>query len=202
MNYEAIPAFVVPVGVTQLDKTFCDPLKSLVPWNADIKEKDETFVFNRLDDVPELKFKFLEIFSNYINQILSTPNQEWSITSSWIIENTNGVAMVRHNHRNSYYSSVFYFSEVSEEHEPLKIESPINPPGFWVPEGKPNSFTGSDFTAPMTEGTIIFFPSYLYHYHNSYKATTIPRKALTCNYVPIGKYGEHDSVLDTKKLHG
>ena len=207
MNYQlqVYPAFAVPIAIAQLEKKFCDPLKELIPINADmgnIPEKDQTVIHDQLDKVPEVKEEILKMFSGFINQLLTTPEQKWHITSSWITENTNGVRMERHQHLNSYYSAVVYFSEVDKEHAPLLLESPINPFGFFVRNTKPNLYTGDDFTAPMAEGTIIFFPSYLFHKHQPYKATKVPRKSLACNFIPIGKYGQYDSTLDTGKING
>ena len=204
-QFEVIPAFAVPVAITKLDKKFCDPLKDLVSINADMKntpEEKQTLIYDQLDKVPEVRDEILKIFTGFINQIILRRRQDWAITSSWITENTNGVRMERHQHLNSYYSSVFYFSEVAKEHAPLKFESPLTYAGFWVQEGMPNFYTGADFTAPMSEGTILFFPSYLYHYHHEYPASKIPRKSLACNFIPVGKYGTNDSTLDTRKLHG
>ena len=204
-QFEVIPAFAVPVAITKLDKKFCDPLKDLVSINADMKntpEEKQTLIYDQLDNVPEVRDEILKVFTGFINQIILRKRQDWAITSSWITENTNGVRMERHQHLNSYYSSVFYFSEVAKEHAPLKFESPLTYAGFWVQEGMPNFYTGADFTAPMSEGTILFFPSYLYHYHHEYPASKIPRKSLACNFIPVGKYGTNDSTLDTRKLHG
>ena len=207
MNYQlqVIPAFAVPVAVAQLEKKICDPLKDLISINADrghIPEKDQTLLYDQLDNVSEVKEEILKMFSGFINQLLTTPEQKWQITTSWITENTNGVGMIRHQHLNSYYSAVLYFSEVDKGHAPLNIESPINSFGFFVKDTIPNLYTGGDFIAPMAEGTILFFPSYLFHYHPPYKATKVPRKSLACNFIPIGKYGEYDSTLDTRKING
>tara|TARA_B100000123_G_scaffold175213_1_gene130116 strand:+ start:208 stop:834 length:627 start_codon:yes stop_codon:yes gene_type:complete len=204
-QFDVIPAFAVPVGITKIDKQFCEPLKDLVPINADmtaIPEEEQTLIYDQLDKVPEVRDEILKVFTGFINQIILRRRQDWAITSSWITENTNGVRMERHQHLNSYYSAVLYFSEVDKEHAPLKFESPLVRSGFWVEEGMPNFYTGADFTAPMEEGTILFFPSYLFHFHAPYKATEIPRKSLACNFIPVGKYGHFDSTLDTRKLHG
>ena len=204
-QFEVIPAFAVPVAFTKLDKKFCDPLKDLVGINADMKnipEEKQTLIYDQLDKVPEVRDEILKIFTGFINQIILRRRQDWAITSSWITENTNGVRMERHQHLNSYYSAVFYFSEVAQEHAPLKFESPLTQAGFWVEEGMPNFYTGADFTAPMEEGTILFFPSYLFHFHHAYHANKIPRKSLACNFIPVGKFGTNDSTLDTRKLHG
>ena len=129
------PCFCSPCSCCTIRKKFCEPLKDLIPINADmnsIPEKDQTLLYDQLDKVPEVKEEILKLFSGFINQLLTTPEQKWQITSSWVTENTNGVRMERHQHLNSYYSAVLYFSEVDKEHAPLLLESPINPFGFFV----------------------------------------------------------------------
>ena len=204
MNYKIIPAFAEPLCVTKLDEEFCKPLKKLKGMQQNIPENDENRInFNILDKVPKVKNKLIKVFSDYINQhILNTPDQKWTITASWITENSNGYQMNRHNHRNSYYSSVFYFDEVADEHPPLILENPLHKTGLFVEAQVPNVYSGDNFAAPITEGTILFFPSHIFHFHPSFVFNKVPRKSLACNYIPIGKYGRYDSSLDTRKLHG
>ena len=199
-SYEIVPAFAEPICITQLDEEFCKPLRKFQgmdqvnPQNTD---------FNILNKVPKVKNKLIKVFSDYINlHILNTPEQEWTITTSWITENSNGDEMERHNHRNSYYSSVLYFDEVDNEHPPLVFENPFPRFGLHVKPKVPNNYTGDDFCAPIAKGTLLFFPSYIFHYHPSFVFNKVPRKSLACNYIPIGTYGHYDSTLDTRKIHG
>ena len=110
--------------------------------------------------------------------------------------------MERHKHVNSYYSSVFYFDKVSKEHPSLKFDNPRMPEGFFVEPLRTTLSNCRSFAAPLEEGLIIFFPSYLYHHHKGYEPTEVIRKSLACNYIPIGMYGEGDSTLDTRTIHG
>ena len=116
--------------------------------------------------------------------------------------NKTGEPMDRHKHVNSYYSSVFYFDKVSKEHPPLSLESERSENGFYVQPLRINEFNCSSYQAPIEEGTIIFFPSHLYHYHPRYEPTDVIRKSLACNYIPIGMFGQFDSTLDTRRIHG
>ena len=202
MNYDVIPAFSIPIGVARIDRKFCDPLKKFKGLaQKDVIRGPKDYCV--LDEVPEVKKELLRVFSNYVNnEILDTPEQEYAITTSWITENHTGDAMDRHCHKNAYYSSVLYFDRVIKEHPPLKIENPIRTQDILVVPRKATIFTIEDFHAPMREGLILFFPSYLYHFHQSFKQTNVPRKSLACNYLPIGKYGGFDSSINSRKLYG
>ena len=200
MNYDIMPVFAEPLCITNIEEEFCKPLRKL---KGMAQENTENKNFNVLDKLPKVKNKLIKVFSDYINlHILNTPEQRWQITTSWITENTNGSQMFRHNHLNSYYSSVFYFDEVAEEHPPLILENSLRSSGFWVSPKAPNIYSGDDFMAPMHKGCIIFFPSYIFHYHHPFVFNKIPRKSLACNYIPIGRYGDYDSSLDTRRIHG
>ena len=202
MNAQIVPTFAIPIGLVELDEKVYKPLRKF-KGNENGLTKEEDLDFNILDKVPEIKKEFTKIFQSYINEnVLKTPKQEYAITSSWITENSSGAPMVRHNHKNSYYSSVLYFDKVVEEHAALTFENPIDVSGFHVQGQEPSIFTAVEFYVPPKEGIIIFFPSYLYHYHRQFTKTKTPRKSLACNYIPINDYGVWDSSLDTRKLHG
>tara|TARA_B100001027_G_C16264971_1_gene331494 strand:+ start:3032 stop:3646 length:615 start_codon:yes stop_codon:yes gene_type:complete len=204
MKYEVIPAFSIPIGVARIDRKFCDVLKNfqgLYQENAqDIATEAD---YSVLDKAPEVKKELIKVFSNYINgEILNTPEQEYTMTTSWITHNKVGNSMDRHCHKNAYYSSVLYFDTVVKEHAPLLIENPVRTQDIFVMPKSANIFTIEDYISPIRQGLILFFPSYLYHYHHPFKETNIPRRSLACNYLPIGKYGGFDSSINSRKLYG
>ena len=203
MNYQIISAFPTPIGITKVSQEFCEPLKKLKgQYQGEQTEDSDFFV---LDKLPDLKKKLIKLFSNYINlKILHTPNQEYTITTSWLTENTTGDPMLTHCHVNSYYSSIFYFDKVSKEHPPLSLGNPRarSEEGFWVKPLRITEFNCRSIEAPIEEGLIIFFPSYLYHSYPRYEPTDVIRKSLACNYIPINQFGKYDSTLDTRRIHG
>ena len=202
MNYQIIPAFPTPIGITKVSQEFCEPLKQFKGMEQRAHEGEERDFFV-LDKLPDLKKKLIKLFSNYINlKILHTPAQQYTITTSWITVNKTGEPMDRHKHVNSYYSSIFYFDKVSKEHPPLYLENQSSIDGFWVEPLRRTEFNCSSYEAPIEEGLIIFFPSYLYHSYPGYEPTDVIRKSLACNYIPINQFGKYDSTLDTRTIHG
>ena len=198
MNYEVVPAFSVPIGIAKVDHELCEPIKNFKGIAQGVKGLD----FNVLDKAPEIKQELIKIFTDFMNlHVLNSSEQEYTITTSWITENNSGASMTRHNHKNSFYSSVLYFDEVTQDHPPLLFENPFNNSGFYIEIKNPNQFTGETFTAPIAKGLILFFPSYMFHFHQPFMPTNISRKSLACNYIPIGKYGISDSSFDTRKIH-
>ena len=204
MNYEIVPAFSIPIGITRIDLKFCDPLKKLKGLYQGAEENGKGELDYRvLDQLPEIKKEILRVFTFYINdQILGISGQKYVMTTSWITENKTGAAMHRHCHKNAYYSTVLYFSQVVPEHAPLMIENPINKGTIYIQPNSATIFNIEDYVSPIREGLMLIFPSYLNHYHAPFRPTAIPRKSLACNFMPIGKYGEFDSTIDSEKLYG
>ena len=203
MNYQVRPVFATPIGVTKVSQQLCEPLKQFKGMEQGIEEGEERD-FYVLDKLPDLKKKLTKVFSDYVNlKILHTPSQEYTITTSWLTENRTGYAMERHCHANSYYSSVLYYDKVVKEHPPLILEPPNNsqPRGFFVPPNVINAYSYADQAFPIEEGLLLFFPSHLFHYHDPF-TSKVPRKSLACNYIPINKFGNNDSTLDTRRIHG
>ena len=192
--------FAVPLGTTVVSQELCDKIKPLngIVQGADTKDYD----FNVLKDSPEIKKELTDVFTIWVNDILNVQSC-WTMTTSWITQNFTGKEMNRHNHLNSSWSAVLYFDKVDEQHAPLCFENPLLPfttIGPFDYSTQKNLFNCEDYTVPPEERRIIFFPSYLVHKHREYIPTGIPRKSLACNFFPIGKYGIHDSTLDTNWL--
>ena len=54
MNYQIIPAFATPIGITKLSQEFCEPLKKLKGMEQSGHAANDFFV---LDKLPNLKKK-------------------------------------------------------------------------------------------------------------------------------------------------
>ena len=202
MNTQIVPTFAVPIALAELEEKIYKPLKKLKGMEQG-DQSHENDDFNILDKVPDTKNKLIKIFTDYINENINyTPDQEYTMTSSWITENNTGAPMTRHNHKNSYYSSVLYFDKVADSHASLQFENPLDRSGFYIESLRPNIFSANQLDVPIKKGLIIFFPSYLFHFHGPFQPNGITRRSLACNYIPINKYGPNDSSLDTRTIHG
>lgn len=191
--------FTVPLGTTVVSQEICDAIK---PLKGVQQNSDEDYEFNVLKDSPEIKKKLTDIFTPWVNDILNIESR-WAMTTNWITENYDGKEMSRHRHFNSVFSAVLYFDKVDKHHASLSFENPLTPFSTIEPFNysyTKNLFNSDEFTVPVEERRMIFFPSYLVHKHPSYPATDIPRRSFACNFFPIGKYGCYDSGLDTNWL--
>ena len=186
-------AFAIPVGEAFLPTSICDQFKDA---DTDIGQvfNDSTPNFQFLDDYVEAKNTIIKLFEDFAEGIYGY-RQDWRITSSWLTSNSKGESMFRHNHKNCVYSGVLYPFKYHEDHPALIIENPIiNHSSFIMNNAKPNVFF-SDYIGrkPIPTGHMIFFPSYLYHYHPPFKQTDMPRKSVAFNFFPNETFGVNDS---------
>ena len=190
--------FAIPCGTTRIPSEICDVLKTL---EGSEQRQGKTDVFNVLDEHSKLKRDITDIFSLWINTLLGTKEQKWLMTTSWVTLNPDGSNMVTHRHFNCMYSGVLYFDKVEDTHPPLEFINPLQENGSFLldtPPDQKNVFNTDRMTAPIGEGQMIFFPSYIFHGHSAFEPNGTVRKSFACNFIPIGKYGRFDSTLNTE----
>ena len=194
----SIQAFAIPVGETLLPTSICDQFKDA---DTDIGQvlNDSAPNFQFLDDYVEAKNTIIKLFEDFAEGIYGY-RQDWRITSSWLTFNSEGDMMYRHNHTNCIYSGVLYPFTYTADHAPLILENPlINLSSFNMKVEKPGPFF-SDYigTHPIPRGQIIFFPSYLYHYHPPFKKSDLTRKSIAFNLFPDEEFGVNESVCHVR----
>ena len=123
---------------------------------------------------------------------------EFDISTSWFTKNNKGDFAQAHNHRNCWFSAVYYYGNYDNNSGKFVIYNPLR--NFTSFDDKiidPNRFnTSMAFVEPERKKMIIF-PSYLYHSIDIHKSE-LTRYSLAINIVPVGFYGnEYDSVYDT-----
>lgn len=160
--------------------------------------------FQVLDKIPETKKALLEIF-NRLNYDLLKYTNKWAISTSWINVTEKGLDGQVHNHRNCFYSGIFYFDDYEEEGvAPLEIMTPLQYHGSYQLK-RANDMEDTPITLaeqwviPPEHQKLILFPSYLNHKIGKQKGDK-PRYSLAFNIVPIPPYGVADSqALDLSK---
>ena len=83
-----------------------------VSYNQD-REMDNIPVGGKrvLEEFPRIKKLILDKFNFAAEEILRYKKRQYSITSSWLTSTSNGQFSQTHNHRNSFYSGVYYYDE-------------------------------------------------------------------------------------------
>ena len=135
-----------------------------------------------------LKFKIMDLFEDFNKQILKY-NAKFQITTSWFTNSEQGKYGQYHNHSNSMFSGVFYFTENPSS---IRFTNFNRCTSFGVIPTEYNVYNSTSWEVKPSKGTILLFPSEIHHYVNiSYNK----RKSLAFNIVPIGEYGVSDSKV-------
>ena len=145
--------------------------------------------YPRIENIILSKFKSFATKMSYSN--------DFRITTSWITEMKRGDYSQLHNHKNSFYSGVYYFDEYDSNSGNIVFYSPVSDLQDYLVEPKEYTLYNSDsWSIPPEKNLLLFFPSYLKHrIDQNFKNT--PRYSIAFNIVPIGEYGRDDSTYNT-----
>ena len=207
IEINCLPLFASHIFYTTLDIDV-KPFKKLSKYyvKAAKHQNDQTSqdVVQVLDKIPKARQELLEIFKSinleFFKYRVGESGNDWKITTSWITRTKWKQDSQFHNHRNSFYSGVFYYGEYDDEVAPLEIASPLQYHGSYKMENDYEVFgscpreTAEQWSIPPKHQQLVFFPSHLMHrvgFHNSKKI----RESLAFNIVPLPPYGRSDSSI-------
>jgi len=157
-----------------------------------------------LESYPEIKKFLLNYFISLSSDILGL-DQKFAISTSWLTKTEKSDETFLHNHRNSFWSGVYYYGEEYGEDSFLEFTNPlqerIKDNCFYMIPTKETKFSMMNADNPAIrveskKNKLILFPSYIKHkiIHGNDNSL---RYSLAFNIVPIGKYGLSDSTYDT-----
>ena len=122
---------------------------------------------------------------------------EFDISTSWFTKNNKGDSAPMHNHKNSWFSAVYYYGNYDNNSGKLLIYNPLNNlTSFDDTIVNANKFNTHTTVISPERKKMIIFPSYLYHSITEHFSDLI-RYSLALNIVPVENYGVYDSMNDT-----
>jgi len=151
--------------------------------------------FYVLNNHENLKNDILNCFNYFKNNILNYQTTDFEITTSWVTKVDSNSLSHYHNHKNSFYSGVLYFDDLTDCGPIEFTNNYLNPQSFSV--NKPteyNLYNCNTWQIHPAKNNIIFFPSYLFHRVVLHLSDT-SRYSLAFNLIPVGTFGEYDSTL-------
>ena len=193
----AVPLFASPLMHMKV-KENTDQLQK----SYEYKKTDTYFKNSMSEDVRILKkFPRIEkIFLKYFDKIAKEVflyDETFRITTSWIAKTEDSQSEM-HNHKNSFYSGVYYFDDYTEDSGSLQFKNPLfSHSDFNLTPREWNIMNSCSWNISPEKNLLIFFPSYLEHRIINNRGK---RKSLAFNIVPIGEYGTGDSSIDTSWL--
>ena len=129
---------------------------------------------------------------NELNNDVYKYDNKFIITTSWFTHTKDGRFGNFHNHSNSMFSGVFYFTD---DNSAIKFQNFNKNTSFNIIPKEFNVYNSSSWEVKPPKGTILLFPSEVYHYVN---ISNKDRKSLAFNIVPVGEYGGRDSKVNVE----
>ena len=211
INY--VPLFSSPVIQTFVDEN-TDELKCVKDFSASHESsnvRQDAYVDELnvtpdrlgkrvLEKYPQIRDIILDKFDFVCQNYLGFKKKKYIITTSWITVTRKGDFSQFHNHRNSFWSGVYYFQdEYPEGSSYIKFLNPVQSLSDYCYSSYDIEYFTEDSSEswefPPESKQLLLFPSYLKHRimkNNSDKV----RHSLAFNIVPIGRWGECDSSYD------
>ena len=166
-----------PFQQTKMDDSICEKMVQTLLQEYDLFNAPSDFgLVNVLDNSNEVITEFKETvvypaFNSFLKKTLDRSIDDWGghRTHGWIAGYSNDYSLIHHNHRGSQLSSVFYLMcDVQDKGGEIVFTDPRQNSNrgydtFFQEWFKPLEIT------PMT-GDIVVFPSYLYHYVQTYRS--------------------------------
>jgi hypothetical protein len=167
-----------PFQQTKMDNSICEKMAQTLLQEYDLFNAPNDFgSINVLDNQNEVVAEFKETvvypaFNSFLKKTLNRSIDDWKghKTHGWIAGYGNGYSLTHHNHRGSQLSAVFY----------LMCNSQKNGGEIVFTDPRQNSNRGYDpafqeWFEPLRiipeNGDIVVFPSYLYHYVETYTSS-------------------------------
>ncbi len=115
-------------------------------------------------EMNDLRIDLTAMINNYLYSVWQPANEIRAyITASWLCFNKTGDSHNKHNHGNSIISGVYYID--SDETDRLNFLAPKeNPLGLYIRTKNFNLFNSPNWWLPTPKGSVLLFPSSLFHY--------------------------------------
>ena len=183
-RFNIFPTLVYIVDCSDLIEPVKDLLKS-VTWNDDWNGQSEDV--HILNSEPKLA----EEFESRVNLSLSELQYELplKLSTSWFTKTIPYGSIGRHNHSNSFWSTVYYFDDDCGKLSFTKDVPAINV-NFHNQDHSTQMYGEVKF--PAKKGHILLFPSSLHH-HLEINNFDKERYSLAMNFMPSGMVHSQDS---------
>ena len=209
MSSELIKLFSCPLIKSWIDEN-TDELKDdrdcTVSYNSEQIDSNNPIGGQRvLERYPRIKEILLNKFLNVAEEYIGFEKKDYMITTSWLSLTGEGQFSQIHNHRNSFWSGVYYFQDdYPEGTSKIQFINPLSLMGdyFYSEDDieNLNEVNALSWSLKPHPKMLIFFPSYLQHKITKNNNKQV-RSSLAFNISPLGKWGAGDSSYNTSWIY-
>ena len=129
-----------------------------------------------IEHYPNIKRILLKYIRSSLKQLGYTC--EFDISTSWCTESIKNDISNLHNHKNSFFSAVYYYGDYDENAGKFYVVNPLNNlTSFLSGVTDYNKFTKEKTIIPPKKNHMIIFPSYLEHGISQHRSD-LPRYSL------------------------
>jgi len=147
-----------------------------------------------LDNFLLEKEMLLEYFYYYKNEHLKFHTTDFKITTSWVTKTNPGGYSQYHSHKNSAFSGVFYFDDITSGQIEFASVN-LDPQSFqFNTPSEINMLNAKLFPFTPRKNVLLFFPSYLIHRVTQNQSSSA-RYSLAFNLIPSGEIIAGDSSV-------
>tara|TARA_B100000287_G_scaffold289506_1_gene272793 strand:- start:1257 stop:1892 length:636 start_codon:yes stop_codon:yes gene_type:complete len=191
-----IPLLQVPIEEDTSELLAHDNFSmSTLEFNENPDEVDPRAMHDNrvLERYPKSKKLFTDLFNNITKNRLGIENK-FTISTSWMTETKPEGKCQIHNHKNCYFSGVYYYEEkYDKDVGPLELYNPLEDlSSYALNYSEINPFTAGSIKIFPKPKLLVLFPSFLKHAIQTHKGKNV-RKSLAFNFVPADDYGFQDS---------
>lgn len=144
-----------------------------------------------IENYKDLKFKILEKANEYVLNTTKC-NVKMKINSSWATTSDINCFGSLHYHSNSFLTGVYYPHGEGDDIS-ISILNPVVQSFKIGPYKNTTPFTQNTFIFFPKKGSLIFFPSYIFHSINK-NTTGAIRCSIACNLIPEQVFGINDRI--------
>ena len=125
-KFELIQLFPVCVPIIHVDEN-TDELKTYdgefqtITYSTCSQSKD----LRVLERYPKTKKILLDYFRKFSNEVLEY-NSDYGITTSWLTRTKEGQSSNFHNHKNSFWSGVYYYDDYDGDVADIQFTNPLS----------------------------------------------------------------------------
>ena len=196
-KFELVQLFPISVPVIRVDEN-TDELKSYDGAFDTISNasSSQSVDLRILEKYPKTKKILLDYFRKFSNEVLGY-GSDYGITTSWLTRTREGQSSTFHNHKNSFWSGVYYYDDYDDNVAEIQFTNPLAIYNQYELNVVNPTTANSNLSYIMpSPNSLVLFPSYLSHRIAEHRSKKI-RRSLAFNIVPVGGYGEYDSSYNT-----